>query len=681
MNRLSFWVAVDLLLFLLFALALYAVLAIQPTGLLGQETSATPPVLAALAQATTTSPNTITAQPSPTVPASAAALTPNAEPGTPVAAHTIPGTASPAVREPDNVSPGSPATRSPVQVKNTLPVNSPTNAPKPTNTPAATPTRRPVVLANPTPAASAPRRYLPPPAWILGPMQGSGEDEKFITDLLWYIDENHIPITAFHFDSDRWETCANNAQFRFSDGLLQRMRSHNPPIRALFWIVPLITKGCGEYGYAASQGYFVRNADGSPIVTSGWEGSGSWIDFGNPQAVAYWHSLLDRIFTRASGVIGGFYTDDVRPDLTNNSSYSDAFVRDLLDYTRSKVPDGDVVMKAYGQNTPDQAFLSHYGHAGYVNDMDSSFSGLREGIRRVLTASAWLPAAFNEFTGYAMRVPDTETYVRRMQWGAFQPIMENDSLPKNAVPWDPQYPPQVLSSYQYYATLHWELVPFFHTYDELAYRDNRPVFQQPNPGAFSTILGKEFFVQYVTDYMQNIAVTLPAGKWINYWNEQQVFTGPATISYPVPLGREPIFVANGAIIPMQVRDGTTGHGTTASLGALTVNVFPNGHSTFSYFDTNQKWLLFDVRQTGNQVSLCTSARPSQPLIYRIARWSSPPTRVSALQGAVGVNMSWGTALPALGSEMAIDGSSGGWYYESARQHLIVKLSQVGAFCP
>lgn len=533
---------------------------------------------------------------------------------------------------------------------------------------------------NPVAAKSPAKRYFPPPAWMLGPIQGSAEDEKFITDLFYYLDENKIPITAFHFDSDRWQTCANNGEFRWSESLLGRMRSHNPPVRALFWILPLIGKNCSEYGVAASQGFFVRNGDGSPLLTSSWQGTGSWIDFNNRDAVAYWHSLIDRIFTRAPGVIGGFYTDDIRPDLSNDTAYSDAFVRDLLDYTRSKIPDGDVVMKSYGSNTPDNAFLGKYGHTSYVNDLDSSFGGMREGIRRVFAASSILPAPFNEFTGYAFRVPDTETYFRRLHWGAFQPIMENDSLAKNAVPWDPQYPPTLLRSYQYYSTLHWELVPFFHTYDQLAYQNNSPIFSQPNPAQFSTILGREIFVQYVTEQTQRINVTLPAGQWINYWNEQEVHTGPKTISYPVPFGREPIFIASGAIIPMQVRDSATDHGTTASAGALTVNVFPNGHSTFSYFDAKQKWVAFDVNQAGNRLTLCTSAPPSQPLIYRIARWSSAPSKVTTLDGAVGVDANWGTPLPQLGSEAAVDASGGGWYYDAARNHLIIKLTKLGSGC-
>jgi hypothetical protein len=264
-------------------------------------------------------------------------------------------------------------------------------------------------------ATSAPKRAFPPPAWVLGPMQGRDADEKTLDDILNHLDQNNIPITAFHFDFDGWETCPNNAHFARSDALLQRMRTHNPPIRGLFWIFPLLKKGCPEFDFAASKGYFVRKGDGSPLTTSSWQGTGGWIDFRNPAAVAYWHLLLDHLFARAAGVIGGFYADDVRPDLSNSPSYSDAFVRDLVTYTRSKIPDGDVVMKRYGANTPDDAFLSQFGHAAYVNDLDGSFAGLQEGIRRVFATSTLVPAPFNEFTGYSYTAPDAETYIRRLQ--------------------------------------------------------------------------------------------------------------------------------------------------------------------------------------------------------------------------------------------------------------------------
>lgn len=531
---------------------------------------------------------------------------------------------------------------------------------------------RPTIAATPT------TRDFPPPAWILGPIIGSIRNETTVDNFLDYIEVNQIPVTVIHFDSDVWETCNNTANFAFSDALIQRLRADH--LRAIFWIVPLIDKQCPEYKTAAGKKYFVT-AGGQPLVTSNWEGTGSWIDFNNPAAVGYWHSLLDQVIDKLSGVIGGFYIDNVRPDLLDNSTYSDAFALDLLNYTRSKILDGDVVMKNYGANTPDPKFLGQYAHAAYVNDSNSFFPAMRKKIRSVFHTAAFVPAAYSEYPGYDGPVPDSNVFTRRLHWGALQVVMEDDTTAP-PTPYKLSYWPQVEAAYQYYYTLHWELVPYLHSYDQTAFEINTPILHNSDVKKYSTLVGDEIFVNYVTDYVKALDIALPPGQWIDFWNEQYLSTGPTTLKgFKVPLGNEPIFVQNGAIIPMQVRDNRTGHGTTASAGSLTVNVFPNGTSSFSYFDPTGVWTTLSAQQNGTALTLCTQPAPSQPVIYRIARWSAAPTVVNISGGAIGVNTNWGNALPQLGSEFEVDGSSGGWFYDAAAQHLIVKVGNPGADCP
>jgi alpha-glucosidase (family GH31 glycosyl hydrolase) len=530
---------------------------------------------------------------------------------------------------------------------------------------------------DPSTALASGTRYFPPPAWILGPIIGSINGERTIDNLLDYIEANNLPVTTIHFDSDNWETCNNNATFRFSDALIQRL--HSDRLRAIFWIVQLIDKTCPEYQIAAGQGYFVT-AGGQPLVTNNWEGKGSWINFNNPAAVAYWHSLLDRVLTRLNGVIGGFYIDNVRPDLNGNSTYADAFALDLLNYTRSKIPDGDVVMKDFGKNTPDDAFLSAYAHTTYVNDAGAAFPGMRSKIRSVFLDAPFVPAAFSEFPGYLGPAPDANVYTRRLHWGALQVVMEDDTDTPSA-PWKLPFWHKVESAYQYYTTLHWELVPYLHTLDEAAYETNTPILQGSSASKYSTMLGNEIFVNYVTNYVTSMNVTFPAGQWIDYWDNQQVFNGPTTVSRKVQLGREPIFLLNGAILPMQVRDDVTKHGTTSSTGALTVQVYPAGTSSFRYYDPTGVWSTLSAQQNGSALTLCTQPAVSQPVIYRIERWGTAPTAVNISDGAIGVNTNWGNALPQLGSELDVDGSQGGWFYDAAGQQLIVKVETPGANCP
>jgi len=118
------------------------------------------------------------------------------------------------------------------------------------------------------------------------------------------------------------------------------------------------------------------------------------------------------------------------------------------------------------------------------------------------------------------------------------------------------------------------------------------------------------------------------------------------------------------------------------MDGLTLKFFPSGHSTFQYVNPNGSWVTFDSNKNGNTLTLCTNNNaPSQPLIYRVARWKRQPSSVTTSGGAVGVNQAWGSTLTPFNSEQAVDASSGGWYYDSTKQHLIIKISALGTTCP
>jgi alpha-D-xyloside xylohydrolase len=517
-----------------------------------------------------------------------------------------------------------------------------------------------------------------PAAWILGPIQGADGKERQVRDNLDAIEQYDLPITAFHFDAHDWQTCAGNGEFRYSDEVLKRMRARN--MRAIFWTVPLIGLTCPEYQIALANDYFVRDAQGNVIVTDNFTGLGSWIDFDKPAAIAYYHTLLDRVRLRVGNVLGGFYTDNVRHENNYGEiAYAEAYALDVLNYTRTYVPDGEVVFKRFGKNTPGNAWLEQNAHIAYMNDLPTTFYGMKEGIRRVFDSTSFIPLAYNEFSGFSSTPPDTETYIRRMHYGAFQPVMEN--VAKTLQPWDSHFDPALMEAYRYYGTLHWELIPYLHSYDRAAYETHTPILRDMNSARFSARLGNEFFVKYVTGYTRQVRIQLPPGNWINYWNESEVFPGESIIYYPVPLGREPIFILRGAIIPMQVRNAVTGHGTTASAGALTVNVYPAAHSTFRYYDPKNGWLTFDVQSVKQRLALCTLDQiPSKPLIYRIAQVRSKPNFVKTENGAVNLNGSWGSQLPERASESEVAGSNKGWFYDALAKRLIVKLSALGTNC-
>jgi hypothetical protein len=305
---------------------------------------------------------------------------------------------------------------------------------------------------------------------------------------------------------------------------------------------------------------------------------------------------------------------------------------------------------------------------------------MKEGVRRVFATSEFMSLPYNEFSGFHAKPPDAETYMRRMHWGAFQPVMEN--VPKGAQPWDARYPPEVMQAYRYYANLHRELAPYLHSYDQEAFASKTPIFREMDSKRLSARLGNEFFVKYVASYEHTARFKLPPGEWINYWDETQVLAGDAFYTIPAPPGREPIFILRGAIIPMDVRNDITGHGTVDSNGALTVAAYPKGNTSFRYYDAVNGWVVLEVKTRKQKLALCTKEGiPSQPLLYRIAGVRSKPNFVRARGGSTQVNGRKGVLLTEYATEGEAARAGRGWFYDAAAKRLIVKFSSPGRKCP
>lgn len=483
-------------------------------------------------------------------------------------------------------------------------------------------------VATPASLAAASRRY-PPAKWVLGPIYatgcpvsaycGNGYDmASEVTFDLDQLSAHDIPIAVYHFDGAGWSS--GSCRWALGDRLVQRLRSGN--LRAMLHV----WGGCDTTG-----------------------------------------RIYD-VYRQLGNVFGALYLDE---------GSTDASARSALDFMRSLMPgDAEVVMKGYqGDGLETDAGLAAYGHTAYVGDLAADFAGMRIGIERVFSKRSLLPAPFNEFTGYDGQNPPTEeAYFRRLHWGAMQMVMEQDCV-WDCDPWGSRYAtysPALLSAYRYYSWLHTELVPYLHSYDYQMYETGQPVFRESDATRYTTRLGDELFVAYVTEPGVNtVAVTLPAGEWIDYWNEAEVYDGLSTISYPVPLGREPIFIRSGALIPMQVSRDYTGHGTPASAGSLTVLVYPSGSSSFSYRDQGY-WVTFNSSLFGTALTLSASPAPSQPVLYRIGRWTSEPVSVGVDGTTVTVNQDGDVRRVA--SEDAVNGaSSNAWFYDGSAQRLIVKV--------
>jgi hypothetical protein len=376
-----------------------------------------------------------------------------------------------------------------------------------------------------------------------------------------------------------------------------------------------------------------------------------------------------RAFDRLGRNLLGFYLDD---------GSSDAELQGVAEYMQSAVSGNwECIAKAFQNREPSTTNmgLSKWANAAYVGDLSQGFAGLKDGINRILAKARYIPAPYNELTGYAYlesSIPEEDVYYRRLHFGALQPVMAHTPY-ANSDPWKPEYGPDLVRTYRYYAWLHRELVPFFYSYAYRMYENpNRP-FLRRGPMTYSLGLGTELYVPVVTEDTRQMDIRLPPGQWIDYWDESRVMSGTVA-GFPVPLGREPIFIHLGAVIPMDVERSYTGHGTTQSRGSLTVLIYPQGTSSFQYRrDAREPWITFTSILLGTQLTVMgVPGLPQQPVLYRIARWGEAPSSVGIDGTRVTVNQ--GGSVPGVGDEAAVNGSQeSAWFYDARARRLIIKV--------
>lgn len=375
-----------------------------------------------------------------------------------------------------------------------------------------------------------------------------------------------------------------------------------------------------------------------------------------------------RVRSQLGGTLLGFYLDD---------GSSDQELQAANDFMKSvSLGDFENIAKAHQSHGPSttDAGLARLANVAYMADLANDFAGLREGIVRMLDKSRLLPAPVNELTAYDYenrQAPDQETFYRRIHWGAFQPVMAHTPF-ENSDPWRSEYDPGLLRAYRYWAWLHKELTPYFLSYSQRMFEQPDLPVIQPGPGPFAMKVGDEIFVPFVTERTTTLDVQLPAGLWVDYWEEDRVLSG-SLAEYPAPPGREPVFLKLGAIIPMEVERDYTGHGTRESAGSLTVLVYPSGSSTFRYHnDDTGRWTTFKSVLEGNKLTLNADSFPGMPVLYRIGRVAEKPSAVAINGLTVLINQA-GT-LPEVESEAEVnDAAASAWFYDAPAQRLIVKL--------
>lgn len=435
-------------------------------------------------------------------------------------------------------------------------------------------------------AAGAPR---PPPPWALGPWiwRNESKDQREVEDDIAKIRELDLATSGIWIDRP-YARAVNTFDFeiaRFPEPRQMIDHAHAAGLRIALWSTPYLEAAAEPLASEAkARGFFPREW-GIPL--NQW---GLPIDFSSPDAAKFWTKLVER-YTEIG--IDGFkldYGEDFVPSLglkrnawtladgsderTMHHRYSGLYHRVYAEPYESRPPFLLVRAAHWGEQT--------LGMVVWPGDMDATFTqhkerfttrsgeevvgvgGLPSTVVMGLSLSAsGFPYFAADTGGYRHSPPDKELFVRWVEQTALSTVMEVGDA-SSQPPWlstpENGRDAESLAIYRTYARLHMRLFPYEWSYALRMATDGRPIqrplgLAHPELGVHPNdeyLFGDELLVAPVLARGQTRRrVILPSGTWLDFWDATPVAAdGRGEIEVDAPLAKLPLFLREGAIVPM-----------------------------------------------------------------------------------------------------------------------------------
>ncbi len=230
----------------------------------------------------------------------------------------------------------------------------------------------------------------------------------------------------------------------------------------------------------------------------------------------------------------------------------------------------------------------------WSGDINSTYEDMKTQVRGLQLAGLsgfpfWGHDAGGFHLGESKITPGDSMYSQwSMAWGSFTPFWKPHGVGKSRWPLD--RPEETRKDVKLYAELRYKLMPYIYTYARRANETGLPMARamvidyQKDPLAWKYDLqymwGNELLVAPNCSDSDQVALWLPKGTWYDFWDDHSI-NGDQVIDYAAPIGKLPLFVKAGSILPMANYALSTAfiHEDT-----LTLHVYPGKDAAFTLYE-------------------------------------------------------------------------------------------------
>lgn len=432
------------------------------------------------------------------------------------------------------------------------------------------------------------RPFLPP-RWALGYHQArwSYMNEAEVREVVAGFESHGLPLRVLHLDihyMDGYRVfTVDPARFPDLAGLCAELESRGVKVVTIMDVGVKTDPAYDVYREGLAIDAFCKLPDGRVVEGPVWPGRCAFPDFTKPAVRDWWGAYYERL--TGCGVSGIWH------DMNEPAVFTPSGHPTLPDPTRHDMDGrgGDHVEahNLYALLENRAAFealrrlrpacrpwlLSRSGWTGlqryawnWTGDTGSNWWSLRQNVRLALMLGiSGIPYTGPDIGGFNGE-PSPELYTRWFEAAAFLPFFRTHSATflKRREPWSYGEPTTAIS--RKFMLLRERLLPFWYTLAAEAARDSRPLvrplwWEERTPRLLDVedafLLGRDLLVAPVLEEgASRRDVVFPSGLWHDFITGER-YRDTATCE--APLEHLPLFVRDGALIPMQEAEGMALH--------------------------------------------------------------------------------------------------------------------------